>query len=72
MKRKNRYTAIFVKSGKWWAAYIAEVPGANSQGKTLEEARENIKEALELVLEANRELANKQAGPEAVREEVAV
>ncbi|MBI4179977.1 type II toxin-antitoxin system HicB family antitoxin [bacterium] len=44
----------FVKSGKWYAAFVPELPGAHSQGRTLAEARENIKEAIALVLESNR------------------
>ena len=52
------FTAVFRKSGDWWAAYIAEVPGANTQGATIEEARENLHEALAMVLQANCELEN--------------
>ena len=69
---RNFYTAIFVKSGAWWAAYVAEVPGVNTQGKTLREARANVKDALRLVLKTNKEIAEKQAGPESLREIVAV
>lgn len=54
--RRKAYTSKFVKSGKWWAAYIAEVPGVNTQGRTLSEARKNLKDALEMVPDANREL----------------
>jgi predicted RNase H-like HicB family nuclease len=46
------FTAVFQKSGEWWAAYVEEVPGVNTQGATLEEARENLREALTMVLEA--------------------
>jgi predicted RNase H-like HicB family nuclease len=49
------FTAVYRKSGKWWAAYVEEVPGVNTQGATLPEARANLKEALALVLETNRE-----------------
>ncbi len=52
-------TAVYRKSGKWWAAYVEEIPGVNTQGTTLAEARANLKEALALILEANRELARK-------------
>ncbi len=69
--KKNTYTAMYVKSGKWWAAYIAEIPGVNTQGRTLKEARGNLAEALQLILEVNRELAAIQVGPEAVCEEIA-
>ena len=56
----NKYTAVFLKDGKWWIGFVEEIPGAHTQGETLEEARENLKEALELVLEANRELSRKE------------
>lgn len=68
-----RYTAVFEQVGDWWMAFAEELPGANSQGKTLDEARENLKEAIQLVLEANRELAQKRfQGHEIVREELLV
>ena len=51
------FNAVYRKSGKWWAAYVEEVPGVNTQGATLAEARANLKEALAMVLETNRELA---------------
>jgi predicted RNase H-like HicB family nuclease len=44
-------TAIYQQSGDWWAAWIEELPGANTQGRTLEEARENVREAAQLILE---------------------
>lgn len=70
---ENRFTAVFEKDGDWWLAYVEELPGANTQGATLEEARENLKEAVTLVLEANRELAERElAGRQVVREELVV
>lgn len=56
----NNFTAVFEQDGEWWIGYVEELPGANTQGRTLEEARENLKEAVALVLEANRELAERQ------------
>jgi predicted RNase H-like HicB family nuclease len=56
----NMFTAVYRKCGKWWAAYVEEVPGVNTQGATLAEARANLKEALALILETNRELAREQ------------
>ncbi len=41
----ERFTAVFEQNGDWWLGYVEELPGANTQGKTLEEARENLKEA---------------------------
>ena len=55
-------TAVFVKVPEGgYAAFVEELPGANTQGATLEEARENLREAVALVIEANRELAAKQS-----------
>jgi predicted RNase H-like HicB family nuclease len=53
---ENHFTAVFEKEGNWWVGYVEELPGANTQGETLEEARENMKEAITMVLEANKEL----------------
>jgi predicted RNase H-like HicB family nuclease len=51
------WTAVYLEVPEGFAAFIEELPGANSQGATIEEARENLQEAIELVLEANRALA---------------
>jgi predicted RNase H-like HicB family nuclease len=64
---KMKLTAAFKKVGDWWAAWVEEIPGVNTQGATLEEARENLKDALRMVLEANRELSEKEQ--EATRRE---
>lgn len=50
-------TAVYMKVPEGYIAFVEELPGANTQGDTLEEARENLREAVALVLEANRELA---------------
>jgi predicted RNase H-like HicB family nuclease len=50
-------TAVFIEVPEGYIAFVEELPGANTQGDTLEEARANLREAVELVLEANRELA---------------
>ena len=50
-------TAVFEKVPQGYIGFVEELPGANTQGATLEEARENLKEAIQLVLEANRCLA---------------
>ena len=57
---ESRFTGVFEKVGKWYIGYVEELPGANTQGKTLEETRENLKEAIELILISNRELAEKE------------
>jgi predicted RNase H-like HicB family nuclease len=58
-----KLTAAYKQVDDWWAAWVEEIPGVNTQGKTLEEARENLKDALQMVLEANRELAEKEHEP---------
>lgn len=55
------FTGVFEKVGDWYIGYVEELPGANTQGKTLEEIRENLREAVELILMSNRELAEKEA-----------
>ena len=47
------YTVVITKSGKWYAGYIKELPGAHSQGKTVKEVKENLKEAVKMILDSN-------------------
>jgi predicted RNase H-like HicB family nuclease len=64
-----QFTAVFMRFPDGYAAFVEELPGANTQGKTLEEARRNLTEAVQLVLEANRHLAEESlAGEEVIRE----
>jgi len=53
---KEQLTAVFQKVSEGYIAFVEELPGANAQGDTLEEARSNLQEAVQLVLEANRAL----------------
>ncbi len=54
------FTAVFVEEPEGgYSAYVEEIPGANSQGETLEEAKENLKEAVQLVLKSNKILSQK-------------
>lgn len=67
------FTAIFRKFPDGYAAFVEELPGANTQGKTLEEARANLSEAIQLVLETNRMLAEEElAGATVIREPIAL
>ncbi len=50
------FTAVFRKFPEGYAAFVEELPGANTQGKTLDEARKNLAEAVQLVIETNRQL----------------
>jgi predicted RNase H-like HicB family nuclease len=72
MEASLKFTAVFepVAEGGY-SAYVEEIPGVNTQGETLEEARENLREALEMVLEVRRELAEEQqAGRVVIREAI--
>ena len=62
----REFTAIYKKSGKWYLGWIEEIPGVNTQGKTLKETKENLKEALLLILETNRLLSKKEVASEKV------
>jgi len=69
----RRFTAIYKKQGKWYLGWIEEIPGVNTQGKTLKEAKENLKEALLLILETNRILNKKEfPGGKIIREPLLV
>lgn len=64
-----KFTAVFEKVAEGYIAFVEELPGANTQGATLEEARANLKEAVELVLEGNRTLAEEMMkGKKVIRE----
>ena len=64
-----QFTAVFQKMPEGYIGFVEELPGANTQGRTLEEARANLAEAVELVLEANRVLAEESIqGQEVIRE----
>lgn len=52
----GQFTAVYLKRGKWYIGYVEEIPGVNTQGGTLAETKRNLKEALVMVLEANRAL----------------
>jgi len=66
---KLELTAVFRKVPEGYIAFIEELPGANTQGSSLEEARENLKEAALLVLEANRTLSSEELrGKKVIRE----
>ena len=63
------FTAVYMKVPKGYIAFVEELPGANTQGDTLAEARRNLREAATMILEANRELAEKSlAGQNVTRE----
>ena len=57
---KEALTAVFEKSPQGYIGYVEELPGANTQGATLEETKANLVEAIQLVLQANRQLAEEE------------
>jgi predicted RNase H-like HicB family nuclease len=64
-----KLTAVYMKVPEGYVAFVEELPGANTQGCTLEEARANLKEAVAMVLEANRELSEQSLrGADVIRE----
>src|ERR1700732_3285311 len=69
---ERQFTAIIEKRGKWYVATVEEIPGVNTQGRTLAEARRNLKEALQLVLDANRDLAARDRSRDAKRELISI
>jgi predicted RNase H-like HicB family nuclease len=64
----NEFTAIVEQDGEWFIAYSPEIPGANGQGRTKEEALGSLTEALALILEDRREDGLRGVPPDATRE----
>jgi len=63
-------TAVFMKVPEGYIGFVEELPGANTQGETLEETRSNLQEAVALVMEANRTLAEESlGGTDVIREQ---
>ena len=66
-------TAVFQQFPDGYVGFVEELPGANTQGQTLEEARANLLEAVQLVLQANREMAEEGlAGKRVIREQLTI
>ena len=66
----NEFTAIIEQDDGWYIAYCPEIPGANGQGHTLEECRESLLQAIELILEDRRQDASRGIPEDAIREVV--
>jgi len=64
----QKFTGVYKKRGKWYLGWVEEIPGVNTQGKTLKEVKENLKEALLLILEVNRALNRKEIKGKVIRE----
>jgi predicted RNase H-like HicB family nuclease len=73
MKTRDReFTAIIEKKGRWYIGTVEEIPGVNSQGRTLVELRRNLKEYIQLIVESNRSIALKERSQQAKRESITV
>ncbi len=68
----NEFTAIIERDGGWFVAYCPEIPGANGQGQTVEEARTSLADAIALILEDRREDGLRGVPNEAMREVIVV
>jgi len=67
------YTAVYERHGRWYVGYVEEIPGVNTQGKTLAETKKNLREALALILETNRLMTDSALSTSRViRETVAI
>ena len=65
-------TAVYRKVKDGYIAYVEEIPGVNTQGSNLKEAKENLLDALRLVLEVNRELAEKELTGDVLKEKISI
>ena len=68
----NEFTAVFEKDDDWHIAYCPEIPGANGQGLTREEARQSLAEAIGLILEDRREDGLRGVPADAIRETIVI
>ncbi len=69
---RNEFTAVIERDGDWFVAWSPEIPGANGQGRTLEECKESLAAAIQLILEDRREDGLRGLPQDAVRETVTV
>ena len=69
---RNEFTAVIERDGKWYIAYCPEIPGANGQGRTINQCRKSLAQAIALILEDRREDGLRGVPKSAVRETVTV
>lgn len=68
----NEFTAVIEQDGKWYISYCPEIPGANGQGKTVEECRKSLAEAISLILEDRRDDVLRGVPEDAIKEVVTI
>jgi predicted RNase H-like HicB family nuclease len=67
------FTAVYQKVREGYIGFVEELPGANTQGSTLKETRKNLKEAIRLILEANKQITEDEiAGKSVIREKLEI
>lgn len=72
-KQKRNFTAVYQKSKGWYLGWVEEIPGVNTQGKSMKEVKENLQEALFLILQVNRGMLAKGIRRErVVRETISI
>jgi len=69
---RNEFTAVIERDGEWFVGWSPEIPGANGQGRTVEECRASLSEAIKLILEDRRADGLRGAPPEAIQETLTV
>jgi len=69
---RNEFTAVIERDGEWFVAWSPEIPGANGQGHTVEECRQNLSDAIRLILDDRREDGLRGVPPDAIRDTVKV
>jgi len=69
---RNEFTAVIERDGEWFVAWSPEIPGANGQGRTVEECRESLAAAIQLILEDRREDGLRGVPAGALRETVTI
>lgn len=65
---RQRFTAVYKKHNDWYLGWVEEIPGVNTQGRTMVETKGNLREALALILETNRLITRQEVGRQAARE----
>jgi predicted RNase H-like HicB family nuclease len=69
---RNEFTMVIEQDGEWFIGYCPEIPGANGQGRTVEDCREDLAEAIALILEDRREDGLRGVPPDAIQDVVVV
>jgi predicted RNase H-like HicB family nuclease len=69
---RNEFTAVIERDGEWFVAWSPEIPGSNGQGRSMEECRQSLGAAIQLILEDRREDGLRGAPADALRETVTI